>query len=249
MCWETMEFVDRIGGISGVEKAVIKQLAWHKNEVSGVCYPSVKFMSERTCFAYPTIKRSLTSLEKRGLITKIPAGRNHHYEINMDESTIKLPLFLYGIGIREIPIDNKPGSERSLSTKKKGIRVIPETLNRDQRVKNRDQSDPLTVTNSKKLVATLYEKLKPVIDEIQSNESEKSVCSQLNEEIKKCTDQELTNVVDSLVHKQKYNVGDPLTSVCGLMHWMVKHNKIDPPPTPKSKTGLHQGKNEYLNGL
>jgi hypothetical protein len=62
--------VDEIRDITPTEKLVMLVVASHRNEETGRCFPSQSLVAEKSGLTDRTVRRSLTSLEEKGLISR-----------------------------------------------------------------------------------------------------------------------------------------------------------------------------------
>lgn len=82
MGWQTVDKVMRSGIIlPPAEFSVLIQIAWHRNETDGRCFPSIDTMARRIARTPRLVKATVASLRTKGVLGITVTGRRNQYEI------------------------------------------------------------------------------------------------------------------------------------------------------------------------
>ena len=98
--------------VSSVYKVTLLALADHCDD-SGVCYPSIKRLTEKTGLSRTTIKSHIKKLQISGVLTVLPV-----YEDNGSRGTNLYKLLIDGVGQNLTPVgqqtDHKPNNSNNI---------------------------------------------------------------------------------------------------------------------------------------
>lgn len=98
--------------VSSVYKVTLLALADHCDD-SGVCYPSIKRLAEKTGLSRSTIKSHIKKLQVSGVLTVLPV-----YEDNGSRGTNLYKLLIDGVGQNLTPVgqqaDHKPNNSNNI---------------------------------------------------------------------------------------------------------------------------------------
>ncbi len=100
------------------EKDVLEVLAWHAN-ADGICWPSKARIMYTKSLSESTVKRTLASLKKQGLLSveayaEGGRGKTPLYKLHPEKGVRKLPFNEWKEGIKGVTADNKRGSGETL---------------------------------------------------------------------------------------------------------------------------------------
>jgi hypothetical protein len=80
LSWQALAVVQPMTGLAGSEKYILWMLAYHHNDESGQCNPSLSFLEKETCLTRNTVIAILKSLEEKGYIAvrRVPQQSNQY---------------------------------------------------------------------------------------------------------------------------------------------------------------------------
>ena len=84
MSFSAMAWVWDLAGVSPSQKLVLIGIANCHNEATGIAYPSIMYLSQKTGLDRKTVMKAIADLEQQGILSrKLKRGENTIYILNM----------------------------------------------------------------------------------------------------------------------------------------------------------------------